>query len=434
MLPSTPTAARLLALFVLSMLVSCGAKQHLDPAPDAGILQFMSLTSEQNAVFEAEFFRGFAGRHHVRTQYLTDAGGTVNSRLGLFQRFFRERSSKPDLLAIDVVWPSILAENMVDLKPILGEELKLFSPGVIANFTVSGRLIALPSYIDVGLLYYRADLLKKYGFSKPPATWDELEMMARLIQSGERREGNADFWGYVWQGGTFEGLTCNALEWQASAGARPLITPDRRVQVRDPAFLQTLARATRWIGAISPPGQYAYREPDSGNLWNAGNAAFLRHWASSYSKLSSIVADGKGLVGVAPLPAGPGGHFGTLGGQGIGISKYAANRKLAVAALLELTSEQNDLARVLRADSIPVRIANQNRIESKNHSPVHALSNELLRNLVLRPAGLTGTHYDDVSREYFTAINSVLRRRESPAQAMEGLELKLQNIMQTVDK
>ena len=38
--------------------------------------------------------------------------------------------------------------------------------------------------LEVGLLYYRTDLLRTYGFRSPPRTWDELEIMAARIHRG----------------------------------------------------------------------------------------------------------------------------------------------------------------------------------------------------------------------------------------------------------
>jgi len=42
------------------------------------------------------------------------------------------------------------------------------------NNTVNGKLVGIPMYIGAGLLFYRTDLLKNYGFDKPPKTWAEL--------------------------------------------------------------------------------------------------------------------------------------------------------------------------------------------------------------------------------------------------------------------
>jgi trehalose/maltose transport system substrate-binding protein len=71
-----------------------------------------------------------------------------------------------------------------------------FSELIAAN-TVNGRLLVLPAELDEGVLSYRADLVRKYGYRAPPKTWEEIEVMARRIQSGERATGNKDFWGFA---------------------------------------------------------------------------------------------------------------------------------------------------------------------------------------------------------------------------------------------
>ena len=72
--------------------------------------------------------------------------------------------------------------------------------------------MAIPYQVNVGALEYRRDLLRKYGYDRPPKTWNELERMAKRIQAGERAEGKKDFWGYVWQGMAGEALTHWALQ------------------------------------------------------------------------------------------------------------------------------------------------------------------------------------------------------------------------------
>jgi trehalose/maltose transport system substrate-binding protein len=94
----------------------------------------------------------------------------------------------PDVYAVDVIWPGILAENLLDLKAFVpAQEIATHFPELIANNTVNGKLVALPCLVDVGLLFYRTDLLRHYGCRTPPRTWEELETMAARIQAHRNR-------------------------------------------------------------------------------------------------------------------------------------------------------------------------------------------------------------------------------------------------------
>ena len=106
--------------------------------------------------------------------------------------------------------------------------------------------MALPWFVDTGLLYYRTDLLDEYGLAVPE-TWDALETAARTIQQGEREAGNADFWGYVWQGAPGESTVVNALEWQAAAGGGTIISPAGEVQVNNPATIRVWSGRRRGL-------------------------------------------------------------------------------------------------------------------------------------------------------------------------------------------
>jgi trehalose/maltose transport system substrate-binding protein len=115
-------------------------------------------------------------------------------------------------------------------------------------------------------LFYRVDLLREYGYVRPPKTWEDLETMARRIQAGERAKGNDDFWGFVWQGAPSEALTCNALEWQVSEGGGTILDEQGRVTVTNPHTIRAWDRAARWVGWISPPGVIGYKEWDAFNM------------------------------------------------------------------------------------------------------------------------------------------------------------------------
>ena len=231
----------------------------------------------------------------------------VTDRLGLYIQFLGARSDAVDLYAIDVIWPGIVAEHMVNLYDYVdpaSEFVTQHPESLIQNNTLGESLVALPWYTDLGLLYYRQDLLDKYGLGVP-ATWDELAETARIIQEGERAEGNSEFWGYVWQGALGEATMVNGLEWQAAEGGGVIITPDGEIQVNNDETIAAIERAAGWIGddGISPSNVIAFTPEDSRAIWEDGNAAFMRNWTYAYNLTTQNTAL-NGNFGLSPLPAG----------------------------------------------------------------------------------------------------------------------------------
>src|SRR5579862_7040948 len=142
----------------------------------------------------------FTQQTGIQVEFLP-APETAGEQLATFRNLLENGTTGPDVYGIDVVFPGILADDLLDLRAYVPEqEIQAQLPELIANNTVNGRLVALPTTLNEGMLFYRVDLLRKYGYRAPPQTWEELEAMARRIQSGERARGNKDFWGFVWEG------------------------------------------------------------------------------------------------------------------------------------------------------------------------------------------------------------------------------------------
>jgi len=153
----------------------------------------------------------------------------ASATLQLFQQYWAAKSGDVDVFMIDVIWQGIAAPHAVDLKKYYKEdEIKAFFPRIIQNNTVGGKLVSIPWFTDAGLLYYRTDLLEKYGYKEPPKTWEELTEMGKKIQEGERKAGNADFQGFVFEGKASESVTCNAIEWVYSYGGGDIVESDKK--------------------------------------------------------------------------------------------------------------------------------------------------------------------------------------------------------------
>ena len=349
-----------------------------------------------------------------------------------YLQFFGAGSGDIDVLNIDVIWPGILAEHLVDLRPALSdEEYANFFERIINNNTVDGALVGIPYYTDAGLLYYRTDLLEKYSLTAPE-TWADLEAAAKTIQEGERAA-NSDFWGYVWQGAAYEGLTCDALEWQVSWNGGTIVEPDGTISINNPQAAAAFDMAASWVGTISPPGVVSYMEEDARGVWQAGNAAFMRNWPYAFAlgnAEGSAVAD---KFAVQPLPKGgpDGQNADTLGGWQIAVSKYSTNQAAATDFAVCLTSYEAQKIRAIQGSFLPTRPALYEDADVLAAAPFFGqLLPVFSGGAVPRPSTATGEDYNQVSTIYFTEVSKVLTGQQTGQQAVEAIESQLQAILQ----
>src|SRR5262245_13299841 len=253
-------------------------------------------------------------------------------------RAFSTKSSSIDVAMIDVWWPGAFAPFLVDLKPKLGQQAKQHSQGIIQNDTVAGKLVAMPWFGDFGMLYYRTDLLKKYGYKRPPASWTQLFQMAKKIQDGEKAT-NPNFSGFVFQGNAYEGLTCNALEWIASSGGGSFIDGGK-VTINNPKAANILNMFRANIGKTTPRGVTSYQEGEAQTAFTNGSAAFERNWPYAYSLNQAKGSKVAGKFAVAPLPHGAGGHsVATVGGWQLAVSKYSKHPDASIEFVRYMTSK-----------------------------------------------------------------------------------------------
>lgn len=238
----------------------------------------------------------------------------------LLTQKLKNRDPEIDIFFMDVVWPAEFASAgwALSLDSFFSqEERQKFLSGAIAPNTYKGHIYGLPLFIDVGLLYYRRDLLEKYGFSVP-RTWQELVSQAEFILKQEK-DHQLTLKGYSGQFKQYEGLVCNMLEFIKSHGGAILLLNDGRALdavrfVRDEI-----------IGKIAPRGVLYYEEPESLALFIQGNAIFHRNWPYAWREFSDPTKSRiAGKVGIAPLPHFPGERSAsTLGGWQLGISKFS---------------------------------------------------------------------------------------------------------------
>ncbi|MDZ3836871.1 MAG: ABC transporter substrate-binding protein [Rhodospirillales bacterium] len=352
-----------------------------------------------------------------------------DQRLALYQQLLAARSNAVDVMQIDVVWPGILARHLLDLSPYVGpEERAAHLPVIIDNNTIDGRLVALPWFVDVGLLYYRRDLLEKHE-APVPRTWEELTETARRIQEEERRQGNARLWGYVFQARAYEGLSCNALEWIAAQGGGRLIHEDGGAGFRHPEAAKALTLARSWIGTIAPEGVLTYMEDEARGVFQSGQAVFMRNWPYVWALADAPGSPIAGKVGLAPLPASPGvAPTGVLGGQQVAVSAYTAHPEAAADLARALTGAEVQKTRAVAAGFNPTRPALYRDPEVLRANPHYQMLAGVLANAIARPSGPTGVAYNRVSSAFWNAVHDVLSGRAEAEGALADLEARVEQI------
>jgi trehalose/maltose transport system substrate-binding protein len=226
---------------------------------------------------------------------------SVPDKLALYRQLFAAKSTDIDVLQIDLVWPGLLKDHLLDLSRYTRGEEHLHFKTLIDGNTVNGRLVALPWYTDAGVFYYRKDLLTRYN-QPVPTTWKELSAIAKRIQTAERARGNPDFHGFMFQGKADEGLTCHALEWIAGSGGGQVLSDTGDITVRNKAAAEALDMAASWIGNISPLGVLNHEPEDSRGVFQSGNALFMRNGPYAWALMQKNDSPVKDKVGIAPMP------------------------------------------------------------------------------------------------------------------------------------
>ena len=350
---------------------------------------------------------------------------STREQFSFFRGLLQRTPAGLDLFETDVIWPRLLEDDLADLRSQLAEEIRSIAPQLLASYTSGEKVVGIPYDVYIGSLEYRSDLLQEYGYDHPPRTWDELEIMARRIQDGERAKGRTDFWGFVWQGAEAESLTCNALEWQFAEGGGRIVEDDRTVSVNNPAAIRSWERAKRWIGSISPPAVAAYRERDSMGVFDAGNAAFNRLWLGASNARSVPLSEVRWRNGESHVPSGftrlPSGRVaqaGTLGGSGLAVSLRSAHPREALKMIQFLIKTRVESLEKRRNESNKDRFYVQPDTERADGSPE-------LPSVVHRPSIETGSHYTEVSARYAAAVHSVLTGKQTAAAAAAALEQEL---------
>lgn len=338
---------------------------------------------------------------------------------------FGAGSADFDVLSMDVIWIAEFARAgwLRDLSHLLPDDQQDdFFPGPLAAVNYQNRRYAVPWYIDAGLLYYRQDLLNKYGFP-PPATWLELVETARAITAQEK-----DVHGFIWQGKQYEGLVCNALEFIWSHGGGVLA--DGRVVIDSPENRVALQLMRDLIVTyeVTPEQVTTLIEEPTRHIFGNGNALFLRNWPYAWNIFQAEESAVKGKIGVCTLPAAQGHESAsTLGGWQLGINKNSKHPVAAEKFIEYMTAPRIQKQLALNVGYKPTRKILYDDPELLARQPFFALLYDVFTHARPRPVSPRYMAITQILQPEFSAAITGIK---TPAEALASAQDQLVRLLQ----
>ena len=341
------------------------------------------------------------------------------------------RTPSFDVLLLDVIWVPEFAQAgwLLDLSPwVTPEELAPHFPAAVAAATWGHGVWGLPWNMNVGVLYYRRDLLGKYGLTAP-RTWEALVEQAARVRAGER-DGRLD--GVLWQGKQYEGLVVNTLEHFWASGTSLLgddgrVLPDPERAAAALGFMRGLLQRGVSPGWVTAGDEELTRRP-----FGDGRAVFVRSWPYALDLFEAPDSPVRGRVGIAAVPGHAGGAAGAgaTGGFHLAVNRRTRHADAAVALVRFLASDYGQ--RAIAAPGValyPTRVALYHDAAAVRAHPGMPRFHDLA--LAARPRPVTPYYLmmsTTLQPEFSAALVGVKRPEQAVAYARRRLEYLLSGL------
>ncbi|EIE98221.1 extracellular solute-binding protein [Saccharomonospora glauca] len=232
----------------------------------------------------------------------------------------------PDVMRSDVGWTVTFAA-LGYLQPLDGtpalKDADDYLPVPMESNVYEGKTYGVPQVTDTLALLYNKEHFAKAGITEPPATWEELREAAELLEKKVP--------------GT-EGIFINAdsyylLPFVYGEGADYVDVEGKRITIDSPevkAAIETVRELTAdGVGTVDTSAN-KYTNMQDGFKNGSVSMIINGPWSIS-DALSGKAFDDPDNLGVAPVPAGPKGQGGPVGGHNYTV--YAGSANLAASYL-----------------------------------------------------------------------------------------------------
>ncbi len=259
---------------------------------------------------------------------------STNERKELLARSLRSKSDKLDVFAVDLIWVQRFARWCEPLDNAMGTEYRgTVLPVALQSCLSDSVLVSIPLYIDIGMMYYRKDLIDR--LPDAPAIEESLAHSVSWpeMRSLQTRLGYAGKPFYIFQGDDYEGLLCNYLE--LVAGMDPSALQSNRIDLQSRAARAALQMMVDLVvrEKMTPAAAAEFDENRSYRYMLDSNAVFVRGWPNFVESFQNSYPDTTKLrqIRKAALPHFPGEPpTSVFGGWNLMLSRYSMHKPEAI--------------------------------------------------------------------------------------------------------
>lgn len=368
----------------------------------------------------------YKGSIKVETIHLSFDKFSTNERKELLARYLRSKNNRIDIFAVDQIWVprfvkwGVMLNNFIDQK-----ELQNLMPNALQTCYYKDSLYAVPLYIDIALMFYRDDLLKKLpNYAeiikelKKSITWENFIALQNQISRWKNPF-------YVFQADDYEGLICQFTELMANQN-NPIIDHNGKVLINTPEGKKSLQLLVDLVNKynVSPRDVAYLKENESFRYFAKNNGIFLRGWPSMYDDENEFLSDSvRANIKMAPLPHLAGGNPASVyGGWNLMISKFSQQIPEVIKFAKFLISPEAQKIMYEEGGYLPINKQLYSDEDFINKHKELKFFKELYKTGVHRPFIENYTNVSDILSFY---INSAIKEEISVNSALKNAEQKI---------
>jgi len=323
-------------------------------------LHFVDNISSAHSIIIEQFNKINRGSIEVIPINLPFTKFSTNERKELLARSLRSKSNLIDIFSVDVIWVPRFAKwgERLDFF-FTAQELDLLLAKALQSCFHNKQLVAIPLYTDVGVMYYRDDLISNHPENetikenlKKGITWSEFLEIKDQMQISNNNY-------YLFPAKNYEGLVCSFLEQVRNSSLPAGDKASYNFNTNDAVkALEHLVNLVNKFDA-TPLEVIGFDEQQCYLYALERDVLFFRGWPGFPLQHEELIErfNKTGLFKIAPIPYFEGSELAsTIGGWNLMISKHSPYKREAVKFIKFVLKKENQEILFLNGGYIPVNI------------------------------------------------------------------------------